>query len=152
MRTTAFISLCFALTILCTLPSVSGTKPTNDSDEKMILALESAWNQAELHHDAKAAGALMSDNFVSVDHTGAVSNRAQYLSGIKDKSFNPEQISNYDTRVFVYGSTAIVTSGYKTRGKDGGKAFIHNGRFTDTWVNLGDRWVCVASHETWISK
>ena len=152
MKAFVFVALCFVCAALLTVPSVSGTKSQDNSDEKMILALESAWNQAELHHDAKAAAALMSDNFVSVDHNGTILNRAEYLKGIKDKSFNPEQISNFDTRVFIYGSTAIVTSGYRTRGKDGGKPFVHSGRFTDTWVNLGDRWVCVASHETWISK
>jgi len=118
----------------------------------MILALESAWNQAELHHDAKAADEMMADTFVSVDHHGALTNKRQYIAGIKDKTFNPEQISNENPKVFMYGSTAIVTSEYRTRGTDSGKPFSHHGRFTDTWVSLNGRWQCVASQETWISK
>ena len=130
----------------------ASSEEKSGSQEKMILALESAWNQAELHHDAKAAAAMMSDNFVSVDHNGNISDRAEYLAGIKDKSYRPEQISNYDTRVFVYGSTAIFTSAYRTRGTSTGKPFVHTGRFTDTWVNIGGDWRCVASHETWLAK
>ena len=130
----------------------SKSKSRNSSDEKLILALESAWNQAELHHDAKAAGAMMADTFVSVDHNGVISTRAEYLAGLKDESYKAEQISNRDTRVFMYGSTAIVTSAYRTRGTESGKPFVHNGRFTDTWVNIGDQWLCVASQETWLAK
>jgi ketosteroid isomerase-like protein len=122
------------------------------ADETMILALESAWNQAELHHDAKAANEMMADTFVSVDHHGALTNKRQYIAGIKDKSFNPEQISNENPKVFMYGNTAIVTSEYRTKGTDSGKPFVHHGRFTDTWVNLNGKWQCVASQETWISK
>jgi len=118
----------------------------------MILALEGAWNQAELHHDAKAADEMMADTFVSVDHHGALTNKRQYIAGIKDRTFNPEQISNENPKVFLYGNTAIVTSEYRTRGTDSGKPFVHRGRFTDTWVNLNGKWQCVASQETWIGK
>jgi hypothetical protein len=62
---------------------------TESADKSMILALESAWNQAEIHHDTNAAAALMADTFISVDHHGALLNKAQYLAGIKDPSFNP---------------------------------------------------------------
>lgn len=148
-KRTFIVFLSAALAIVAT---AQGKGKSSSSEEKMILALESAWNQAELHHDAKAASALMADNFISVDHHGTFLNRAEYLAGIKDESFKPEQISNHDTRVYVYGSTAIVTSAYRTRGTDGGKPFVHNGRFTDTWANIGGKWLCVASHETWISK
>lgn len=143
------IPLCIAALLSA---AQSKSKSQSSSDEKMILALESAWNQAELHHDAKAAASMMADTFVSVDHNGRISNRAEYLAGLKDEAYKPEQISNHDTRVFVYGSTAIVTSAYRTRGTDGGKPFVHHGRFTDTWVNLGGKWLCVASHETWMAK
>lgn len=63
-------------------------------DKSLLLALESAWNQAEIHHDAAAASAILADNFISVDHHGALQNRAQYLADMKDLSFNPEEISN----------------------------------------------------------
>jgi len=124
---------------------------TEKSDKSMILALESAWNQAEIHHDANAAAALMADTFISVDHHGALQNKAQYLAGIKDTSFKPEEISNSETNVYIYGDTAIVSSAYRTKGTDGGKAFVHRGRFTDTWIRRNGKWQCIADHETLIN-
>jgi ketosteroid isomerase-like protein len=146
-RIIAIVTLMLSLSLYA-----NGQRKKLSADETMILALESAWNQAELHHDAKAAGEMMADTFVSVDHHGALTTKHQYLAGIKDKSFNPEQIANEDPKVFMYGNTAIVTSEYRTKGTDSGKPFTHHGRFTDTWVNLNGKWQCVASQETWISK
>jgi ketosteroid isomerase-like protein len=127
------------------------SKTTNSADDKsMILALESAWNQAEMHHDATAAAAIMADTFISVDHHGALQNKQQYLAGIKDLSFSPTEIANSDTSVYLYGNVAIVTSEYRTKGSDSGKPFVHHGRFTDTWVKLNGEWKCVADQETLI--
>jgi ketosteroid isomerase-like protein len=122
------------------------------ADKSMILALENAWNQAELHHDAGAADAILADTFISVDHHGKLETKAQYMAGLKDKTFNPEQISNTSVTVYMYGNTAIVTSAYRTKGTDNGKPFVHHGRFTDTWVNFNGTWKCVADQETLISE
>ena len=123
----------------------------DSGDKSLILALEGAWNQAELHHDAAAATAIMADTFISVDHHGKLLNKSQYLAGLKDLSWNPEEISNSDTTVYLYGDTAIVTSQYRTRGTDSGKPFVHHGRFTDTWIKRNGKWQCVADHETLIN-
>jgi ketosteroid isomerase-like protein len=124
---------------------------TESADKSMILALESAWNQAEIHHDTNAAAALMADTFISVDPHGGLLNKAQYLAGIKDPSFHPQEISNSETSVYIYGDTAIVSSAYRTKGTDSGKPFQHHGRFTDTWIRRNGKWVCVADHETLIN-
>jgi ketosteroid isomerase-like protein len=134
------------------LPLVAIAQQSPESgDKSMILALESAWNQAEMHHDTNAAAALMADTFISVDHHGALLNKGQYLAGIKDLSFNPQEISNSETNVYIYGDTAIVSSAYRTKGVDNGKPFQHHGRFTDTWIKRNGKWQCVADHETLIN-
>ncbi len=120
-------------------------------DKSMILALESAWNQAELHHDANAVAAIVAENFVSVDHHGTLLTRSKYLADLKDPSYKPEEISNSDTVVYLYGDTAIVTSAYKTRGTADGKPFTHRGRFTDTWIKRNGKWQCIADQETLIN-
>lgn len=120
----------------------------SSGDKSMILALESAWNQAEIHQDATAVAAIMTDTFISVDHHGALQNKSQYLAGVKDRSFQPEEIANSNTSVYLYGNVAIVTSAYRTKGTDSGKPFVHHGRFTDTWVKLNGEWKCVADQET----
>jgi ketosteroid isomerase-like protein len=140
----------FALLLLPLLALAQDTHNTS-ADKSMILALESAWNQAEIHHDAKAAAAIMADTFMSVDHHGTLLNKSQYLADLKDTSFSPEEISNSDTSIYLYGDVAIVTSAYRTKGTDDGKPFAHHGRFTDTWIKRNGKWQCVADQETLIN-
>ncbi len=138
--------------VLLSVPAFAQDNADNSSgDKSMILALESAWNQAEMHHDANAAAAILADTFISVDHHGVLLNRAKYLADLKDPSYKPEEISNSDTSVYLYGDTAIVTSIYRTKGTDGGKPFSHRGRFTDTWIKRDGKWQCIADHETLIN-
>ena len=128
---------------------------TNDrgssADKSLLLALEGAWNQAELHHDATAAAAIMADNFISVDHHGTLLTRSKYLADLKDLSYKPEEIFNTDTSVYLYGDTAVVTSAYRTKGTSDGKPFAHRGRFTDTWIKRDGKWQCIADQETLIN-
>jgi len=135
--------------LLVLIPILTLAQESRDSSDKsLVLALEGAWNQAELHHDATAAAAIMADTFISVDHHGKLVNKSQYLADLKDTSFNPEEISNSDTSVYIYGDTAIVTSAYRTKGTDSGKSFVHHGRFTDTWIKRNGKWQCIADQET----
>ena len=133
-----------------TVTTVGQNQPDSSADKSMVLALESAWNQAEIHHDAAAAAAIMVDTFISIDHRGAIQDKSQYLTGIKDLSFKPEEIANSETSVYLYGDVAVVTSVYRTKGTDGGKPFVHRGRFTDTWIKRNGEWKCVADQETLI--
>jgi ketosteroid isomerase-like protein len=140
----------FALLLLPLLALGQDTQNTS-ADKSMILALESAWNQAEIHHDANATAAIMADTFISVDHHGTLLSKSQYLADLKDTSFRPEEISNSETSVYLYGDVAIVTSAYRTKGTDDGKPFAHHGRFTDTWIKRNGKWQCVADQETLIN-
>jgi ketosteroid isomerase-like protein len=140
------------LVMVLLLTAIAQDKANNSAEKSMILALENAWNQAELHHDAGAVDAIVAETFISVDHHGHLQNKAQYIADLKDTSFSPEQISNTDTSVYIYGNTAIVTSAYRTKGTDGSKPFVHHGRFTDTWVNMSGKWKCVANQETLVSE
>ena len=144
MRKLAIVVLFLASTLI----AAAQNAPDAAADKSMILALESAWNQAEIHHDATAAASIMADTFISIDHHGVLETRAQYLAGIKDRSYQPEEIANSETTVYLYGDVAIVTSAYRTKGTDSGKPFVHHGRFTDTWVKLKGEWKCVADQET----
>jgi ketosteroid isomerase-like protein len=147
MTRTPVVCLLLLFSSLLTLAQES----TESADKSLILALEGAWNQAELHHDANAAAAILADTFISIDHHGTLLNKARYLADLKDPSFHPEEISNSETSVYLYGDVAIVTSAYRTKGTDGGKPFAHHGRFTDTWIKKNGKWQCVADQETLIN-
>lgn len=126
--------------------------PATAADESKLIALENAWNQAQLHHDAKALDTLVGDKFIYTDIDGSVMDKAKFLADIKDPSYKATLIANEDARVDLYPNAAVVTGVYHTKGTDKGKLFEHYGRFTDTWIFQDDQWRCVASHTTLLHR
>ena len=144
------LTLCFAL--LSSL--LMARDPANDSagDASKLIALENAWNQAQLHHDSKALNNLVSDAFVYTDYDGTVMNKAQFLADLKDPDYRATLITNEDARVISYPNVAIVVGTYHTKGTYKRQPFEHYGRFTDTWLYQNNKWECIASHSNLIKK
>jgi hypothetical protein len=122
------------------------------AEETKILALENAWNLAQLHRDSKALDSLVADTFIYTDVDGTVMDKAGFLADNKDPNYKASFVANENEKVFSYNTTAVVIGTYHTKGTYKGKAFEHYGRFTDTWIFQSNVWRCVASHTTLMSK
>ena len=114
-------------------------------DSSKVIAMENAWNQAELTNDASAVQLLLADDFVMTTAEGTLYNKSQIVASVRDKSYQPEALQSSDMVVHAHGSTAIVTGAYYEKGIDKGKPWERRGRFTDTWMFTNGRWQCVAS-------
>lgn len=146
-------NLCLWMLLLSAL--ASDTRDPNagaTADEGKLIALENAWNQAQLHHDAKALTNLVSDEFVYTDYDGTVMSKAQFLADLKDPAYHATLIANENVRVLSYPNVAIVIGTYHTKGSYKRQPFEHWGRFTDTWIYVNTKWQCVASHTNLIRK
>jgi ketosteroid isomerase-like protein len=117
-------------------------------DEAKLLALETAWNQAETKNDFKAIGLLLADELIYIDDDGSMMSRPQFLASVKDTKLTPDRINNDGMTVRVYGDSALVTGTYHETGIDRGKRYLHRGRFTDMWIKRDGHWLCVASQTT----
>ena len=140
---------CFFLGLAALVVNAAGS---SDGERSKLIALENAWNQAQLHHDSKALDTLVSDSFVYTDTDGTVMNKSEFLADIKDPSYKASLIANEDQKVFTYKDAAVVVGTYHTKGTYKGKAFEHYGRFTDMWISQSGNWQCVASHTTLLNK
>lgn len=134
------------------LAAAQNLPESSQENESLLVALENAWNQAQLHHDSKALDGLVADTFISTDNDGMFMMKAQFLADNKDLSYAPSVMTNTDERVFLYGNTAVAAGIYHAKGLNKGKPFDHYGRFTDTWIYLNGKWVCVATHTSGLKK
>lgn len=123
-----------------------------DPQRTKLIALENAWNQAQIHRDGQALDTLLADTFVYTDWDGTVMSKDKFVADMKDPSVVTTLVANEDVEVYLYAGTAVVTGAYHAKGKNKGKPFDHHGRFTDTWVQLNGNWVCAASHTNLIRK
>jgi hypothetical protein len=143
------------LSVLCLTASVAfaqSSAPNSHGNEALLIALENAWNQAQLHHDSKALEALVAENFISTDNDGILSTKPQFLADNKDPAYAPSVMANSEEKVFLYENAAVVAGIYHAKGQYKGKPFDHYGRFTDTWVFTNGKWLCVASHTSPLKK
>jgi ketosteroid isomerase-like protein len=141
----------YSLLLLLLLASSLVWSQNRDAESKLV-AMENAWNAAQRDRDTAALDALVADNFVNTDYDGSFQNKAQFLSDVKDPSVKITSAVNDKVHVFMYGNTAVVVGEYATKGSLKGKPFEHKGRFTDTWVQIGGKWQCVASSSQHIQK
>ena len=122
------------------------------AERSMLIALENAWNQAQMHRDGEALNRLIVDTFVYTDWDGTLLNKAKFIADSKDPSIETTLVANDDVQVYFYPGFAVVTGAYHAKGTNQGKPFDHYGRFTDTWIFADGQWRCVASHTNLTKK
>ena len=130
------VIVCFLWLAVC-LGNAQNSARSSRGSESLLLALENAWNRAQLHHDSKALDGLVGDSFISTDNDGTFMNKAQFLADNKDLSYAPSLMTNSSERIFLYDNVAVVAGIYHAKGLNKGKPFDHYGRFT-VWEALLD--------------
>ncbi len=145
---------CWGALVLACAMSAAAQAPVRDTkaERSMIIALENAWNQAQIHRDGEALNRLVADTFVYTDWDGTLLNKAKFIADSKDPSVETTLVANDDVQVYFYPGVAVVTGAYHAKGINQGKPFDHYGRFTDTWISSGGQWRCVASHTNLMKK
>lgn len=144
------LAIGLTLVILSAAHLTQGHTQGISADEGRILALETAWNQAERTKDAAALDQLLAPQLIYIDYDGSISSKQEFLANIKTEGLSPEQIVNEQQTAHVFGDCAIVTGVYREKGINKGKPYSRRGRFTDTWVKFNGTWQCVASQSTLI--
>ena len=120
---------------------------SSSSDEgARVLALDNSWNRALETKDTKALDMLLADTFVSVDVDGSIETKREFLASLKAPDYQaPAQAVTEQSKVDVYGDSAVVVGVFRTQSTHKGKAVTRRERFVDTWVNINRTWRCVAS-------
>jgi ketosteroid isomerase-like protein len=132
--------------------AAQGQARDTKAERSMIIALENAWNQAQIHRDGEGLNRLTADTFVYTDWDGTLMNKAKFIADSKDPSVETTLVANDDVQVYFYPGVAVVTGAYHAKGTNKGKPFDHYGRFTDTWILSDGQWQCVASHTNLTKK
>ena len=106
----------------------------------------------QINHDADAMGKMLDSDYVFTDYDGTVLTKGQFLASIRDKSIQVTIEVSENMKLFRHGDTVIVIGSTHEKGTEKGKPLSHQGRFTDTWINKGGQWLCIASQLSLIGK
>jgi len=144
--------LLFAAGLLIVGAAFAARGQNTEKDEVgHIQALETAWNHALEAKDANALNMLLANTMVSVDIDGSVTNKSEFLAGIKAPDYQPSQAVTEQSSVQIYGDAAVVVGVFRVKGMDKGRAYTHRERFVDTWIKSNGTWQCVATTGTLIT-
>ena len=120
--------------------------------EEEILRLENEFSQSVVKNDAEAVGRFLADDWIIIDPDGGMIDKTNFLNVIKSGALTHEMMKSEDTRVRIYGDTAIVTVLTTTKGKFKGQAFTTQERASDIFVKQDGQWQCALTHLTRFNK
>jgi len=126
----------------------ASAQEASDSDVKTkIIALERvAKLQASADKDLKTLDELLDADFFYVDPSGKLQTKAQLMAFVR--MADSLQFLTDAMVVQLHRDTAIVTGIYQIKGVVRGRPYLSRGRFLDTWLRKGGRWVAIASLAT----
>lgn len=131
---------------------VSGEGPTPlDIVAADLITLEKQFAQAIVKADVDALDKLVSDDWIIIGPEGKVINKTGFLDVIRSGALAHSSMESDETRVRVYGDTAIVTARVVTSGAYRGQAFATQERSSDVFVRQQGHWKCVLTQLTTIA-
>jgi ketosteroid isomerase-like protein len=137
------------LLLIFAVPLLAQTK--SGGVERTITDLENQWAVAQRDGKAEVVAPMLAESFINTDADGQTYGKDRLLSTLKGGKWEQNGIS--DVKVTVYGNTAIATGAWAGKGVDGdGSKIDRRERWTDTWVRMGGKWLCVASQQTSAEK
>jgi ketosteroid isomerase-like protein len=134
------------LAVVLSLGVCAASQSTQSEEGAHVLALDNSWNRALETNDTKALDLLLAESFVSIDVDGSMQTKREFLASLKVSGYQaPAQSITEQSKVDVYGDSAVVYGVFRTQSGRKGKSVTRRERFLDTWVNLNHTWKCVAS-------
>ena len=127
-----------------------GGAPLPTKAQAEILRLERERNDAILKGDAAALDRMTADDYTFITLRGELRTKAEIVHGFRSGRFHYDAREISDLRVRVYGSAAVVTGRSTQKGRENGKDYSGDYRFTRVYAKQGGRWRTVALQATLI--
>ncbi len=123
---------------------------TNAGTKEEILQMENERNRAITSGDAVALERMTSDDYTFITLRGELRTKTEIVQGFKSGSFHYDSRQISDLNVRMYENTAIVTGRSTQKGRENGKDYSGDYRFTRVYVKQAGRWQTVALQTTLI--
>ena len=118
------------------------------TDAAEIIALSQRIVELELKRDADALSALIRDDYVGVDPSGAVITKDLSVGRYRDPDFQLFELGISDVSVRVLGHAALEVGIMNMRGRFGTFTFGGNYRYSHVWLRCPDGWKIAGSQLT----
>ena len=118
------------------------------SDEADVKKAHKQWTDALTKKDAKAAEAVLMEDYSIIDPGGRPNTRQFILDGLKGGLLKLDTVDVADMTVRVIGSTGIITSVQSLKGTYDDNDISGRFRVTDVLIKQDGKWKIAAAHMT----
>ncbi len=128
---------------------MQATSSESTETQRTLLKMEEEWGQVDVNMDKTVLARVWAPDYVSIDRAGEITyGREANIAGFGYEGVT--KATNVDMRVHVFAdNVAVVTGIDRTEGKDkDGHQFVHEDRFSDTYVKRDGFWQCVSGQVT----
>jgi uncharacterized protein (TIGR02246 family) len=116
-----------------------------EDDEKQILALHEAGDQALMNADLEALARIFADDYVQYNESGKAFTKQDVLNNFRTGAIRYPSIVSTGRRIRVFGDTAIVHGSESDEIETGGKRFGVRYVYLDVLQKRNGEWKLVAS-------
>ena len=141
---------CAALALAIFVAAQSRNAAADSAAKQEILKIERERNTAIIKGDAAALERMTTDDYTFITLRGELRTKAEIVQGFRSGSFHYDSREISDLNVRVYGSTAVVTGRSNQKGREDGKDYSGDYRFTRVYSKQGGQWRTVALQATLI--
>lgn len=141
-----------SLALVMMLGGAAAQAETAGADEQAVTAAEQQWLKSQQTNNTELLAPLLADKVVETSANGKVFvGKDAVLADAKTDTWS--SVDYADLKVTVFGHTAIATGTFTGKGKDAaGKPLDERVRFTDTWLKMDGKWLCIATHDSPLKK
>lgn len=135
------------IAVLCVLSAcLLPAQNKSSGAEQDIMRIEQEMLAAVLKGDTGPSERYLGNSYVFTGPDGSSIGKAQSIEDLKSGSLKLQAASLDNSKVQVYGDTAIVTFSSNDKGTYKGKDISGKTRWTDVFVKQKGRWMMVATH------
>lgn len=127
----------------------SRLQPPDDTEAmQQVLAIDEARRLATLHSDVAVLDSIFAEDLTIFWGDGTADDKASTLALFRSGRLRYAQLDYEDTRVRVYGQTAVVTGRVRVKAQSDEHALAYLVRRTSVYVRQNGRWLLVAGQTT----
>ena len=119
--------------------------PLSGAAEPALKKLEREWFDALIGKDTEALERILASDYLATTADGLVIDKAGELARVKSGELKVESVATDDTKVRVYGATAVITGHAQWNSQ-------REIRYTEMWVRSQGRWQMVSWQGTPVSQ
>jgi hypothetical protein len=146
-RIVVFLILAASTSLIAAGQTKSKTTGRVSKVEQQLVKLEHEWIDAFAKPDRAQLERLMTDDYVSNNADGSVTDKAQSIAASEAGFFSGTSSTSEDVKIRIYGDVAVITSLDTVKGKFNGQF-----RHTSIWVKRKGRWQVLGWQGTAVSQ